>query len=219
MQKIINYEKDILFKTSIGEISAISLEHDFTLDGNFIKGDFIVSGEYKANELSVNKEKFNHRLPLEYELDENVDLSTISYDVENFEYSVHDDELGVYIDFSIKYDEKELEKVIPEITEEELNKEDDDTTIAPLQFETREASEIDNVELSSFGEDEKEILLNSAKEDDTYVTYHVHIVREGDSLESIAQKYNVSAQLIKDYNNFEALELKSKLIIPDLDNE
>jgi len=67
--------------------------------------------------------------------------------------------------------------------------------------------------------EEKSIILDNTMEDDTYVTYHVHIVREGDTLESIAMKYNVPVELIKEYNHFEALELKSKLIIPAADDE
>ena len=50
MKKTINYEKDILFKTNIGEICSISLEHDFTVDDGYLRGDFIINGEYKIKE-------------------------------------------------------------------------------------------------------------------------------------------------------------------------
>ena len=102
MKKTINYEKDILFKTNIGEICSISLEHDFTVDSGYLRGGFEVSGEYKPNELSINKENFSYKLPLEYELEDNVDLNTLSYEIENFEYSVHEDEQSVYIDFGVR---------------------------------------------------------------------------------------------------------------------
>ena len=85
MKKIIEYEKDIIFKTKIGEICSISLENEFNVEGNYLKGDFTILGEYKSNELSVNKESFEYKLPLEYELEDNVDLSSIVYEIENFE--------------------------------------------------------------------------------------------------------------------------------------
>ena len=53
MKKIINYEKDILFKTNIGELTSISLEHDFTVDEGILKGDFLINGEYKPDRKST----------------------------------------------------------------------------------------------------------------------------------------------------------------------
>ena len=220
MKKTINYERDILFKTSIGEICSISLEHDFTVDDGKLKGDFIVSGEYKTNELSVNRESFNYRLPLEYELDSNIDLSTLSYDVDNFEYNVHDDELQVIIDFGVKYEETKKEPIIPEISEEEINLDDfiDDSSLREEPKKEVELVEKKEEEEDRLSDEEKSMVLDMFNDDD-YITYHVHIIREGDTLESIALKYNVSVELIKEYNINETLELKDKLIIPEIKDE
>lgn len=230
MKKNISYEKNILFKTSIGEICSISLEHDFTVDDGFLRGDFIISGEYKANELSINKDAFNYRLPLEYELEDNVDISTLSYDVENFEYYVSGDELDIYIDFGIRYDEKPIEPIIPDVIEDEeitvsedIDKKMEDIREIEIEEPTEEEEEVElprfkderNETVEELSEEDKNIVLDNAINDETYITYHVHIVREGESLESIASKYNVSVDTIKKYNDFEMLELKSKLIIPE----
>ena len=230
MKKNISYEKNILFKTSIGEICSISLEHDFTVDDGFLRGDFIISGEYKANELSINKDAFNYRLPLEYELEDNVDISTLSYDVENFEYYVSGDELDIYIDFGIRYDEKPVEPIIPDVIEDEeitvsedIDKKMEDIREIEIEEPTEEEEEVElprfkderNETVKELSEEDKNIVLDNAINDETYITYHVHIVREGESLESIASKYNVSVDTIKKYNDFEMLELKSKLIIPE----
>ena len=88
MYKIINYEKDIIFKTKIGEICSITLEQDFNVEDNIFKGSFNLSGEYKPNNLSVNKESFNYDLPLEYELEPSINKDSIVYEIENFEYNV-----------------------------------------------------------------------------------------------------------------------------------
>lgn len=246
MKKIISYEKDIIFKTNIGEICSISLEHDFTVDGGFLRGEFVLNGEYKPNELSLNRESFEYRLPLEYELEENVDIPTLSYDIDNFEYTIEDDVLSVYIDFGVRYDEKKIEPIIPEITEEELNLDDFSDVVnteermneeEPISEELNDKlkdedpqyeADIDVViednadirdEEVRLEEDEKNMILESTLETEEFITYHVHIVREGDTFESIAAKYNCSLDTIKEYNNVENLELKSKLIIPDSKDE
>ncbi len=239
MKKIINYEKDILFKTNIGELTSISLEHDFTLDENILKGDFLVSGEYKPNELSINKESFEYRLPLEYELPLTVDVDTLSYDIDDFEYTVKDDCLTVFIDFGVRYEEKAIEPRIPDITEKDLNDEPqpDDVELPMLVDENCENDldrveslqeepqpdepegsptiEIDDGPVDRLDEEDQETIVNSFLETDEYITYHVHIVREGDTIDSIAEKYGCSTELIKQYNDFETIEEKMKLLIPE----
>lgn len=218
MKKIINYEKDILFKTNIDEICSISLEHDFTVDDGFLRGDFIISGEYKPSALSINTEEFDYRLPLEYELDSNVDIDTLSYDVENFEYNIKDDELSVYIDFGVRYEEKKVEPIIP-ITESEINFDDailsniDETDEVPRIEEKKD--DIEKKEERKIEEKDAKSMIENVISDDAYIKYYVHIVRDGETLESIANKYNVNIDLIKEYNNCDSLDILSKLIIPE----
>lgn len=221
MKKIINYEKDIIFKTNIGSITSISLEHDFTVDDRKLVGDFIVSGDYKLSELSVNKETFNYRLPLMYELEDNVDLTSLTYDVENFEYKFKDDVLTVFIDFAVKYDELEMEPIIPPAKEINIDDlilkgtldEEDDRVVEPKEVEVEEIKE--EAKEDRLDEEEKNTILNNVTDDDVYVKYHVHIVRDGENLESIASMYNVTTDLIKEYNSCDTLNTLDELIIPE----
>jgi len=237
MKKIINYEKDILFKTNIGEICSISLEHDFTVDDGVLVGEFIISGDYKPNILSLNKEAFNYQLPLEYELEKNCDISRLSYDIENFEYNVKDDELSVFIDFGIRYEECTNEPAIPEISEDDLSSLDFDAIELPAFIDRNEVIEIDGEDEEEdtdsysieeepktkneetienrMDEEDKNLILESTMMEDEYITYRVHIVREGDTLDSIAKEYGSTIEIIKAYNNLETLELKTKIIIPE----
>lgn len=244
MKKIINYENSIQFKTPIGEICTISLEHDFTVDDRTLKGEFIIEGSYKPNSLSLNKENFTYRLPLEYDLEDKCDIETLSYDIENFEYNVNGDTLEVAIDFGIRYEERTIEPVIPTITEEELNRSDFETVEMPLsnleevdlEVEPNEDvtrnTEIDESEKDfqieedtldvteeRLNEDESNLILDTAFDEDKYITYHVHIIREGETLDSIASKYGVTVEKIKEYNSATNLELKAKLIIPSSEDE
>ena len=52
---------------------------------------------------------------------------------------------------------------------------------------------------------------------DNYYTYKVYIVREGDTIESICNKYNVDISNIKEYNNIENINIGDKIIIPYID--
>lgn len=239
MKKTINYEKDILFKTNIKELTSISLEHDFTVDDGVLKGDFLVSGEYKSNELSVNKEKFEYRLPLIYELEPTVDMETLTYDIDDFEYTVKDDCLTVYIDFAVRYEEKAIEPLIPEITEEELNSEKDEVDDVILPRSSKDESEeqvetevatiteesaieepaIEEMVEERLADEDKDTIVESFTEQDEYVTYHVHMVSSTDTLDAIAEKYGCTVELIKQYNDFDELEEKQKLLIPEVKDE
>lgn len=246
LKKIINYEKDIEFKTTIGEICTISLEHDFTVDDRTLKGEFIIEGDYKPNSLSLNKEAFTYRLPLEYDLEDTCDIESLNYDIDNFEYNLNDNKLEVYIDFGVRYEEKTVTPTIPVITEEDLNKdfetiepsdrldsvdldinleetiEQNDikpiTTEIDTEFTIEEEKEEEEEIPNRLDDEEQELILDSTI-DDEFITYHVHIVREGETLETIAMKYGTTIDIIKEYNSIEMLELKSKLIIPDCQNE
>ena len=53
--------------------------------------------------------------------------------------------------------------------------------------------------------------------DDTFVTYHIHIVKESETIESICALYNVSNGLISEYNSIDTLSVGDKILIPKID--
>ena len=117
MNCVIPYTKEIVFKTKIAEISSISLEHEMNINDTELLGNFIVSGDYKSHELSVNKEEFSYTLPFSIEITENIDLDTIDFSITDFSYEIKgDNTLKVFIEFSVLASEKEI--VIPESKEE-----------------------------------------------------------------------------------------------------
>ena len=219
MFKIINYEKDIIFKTKIGEICSISLEQDFNVEDNIFKGSFNLSGEYKPNNLSVNKETFNYDLPLEYELDDKIDKESIIYEIDNFEYNTVDDVLSVYIDLRLNYEEVKKEPIIPEPFKLEEEPESKDIIeLEPIPIEEKPVIE-ENIEEDRLNKEEQEAIIDSTPKEDTYIVYHIHKITEMDTLESIAKEYNTSVDMIKEYNEGESFEINNKLIIPCKKNE
>ena len=111
----IPFTKDIDFEKKVSEITSISLEHETKVEEGTLKGNFIVSGDFKSHEVSVNKEPFSYILPFEIDLTENVDVDTIEFMIEDFTYEVIEGSiLRVNIDFNVIASLKEIEEE-PEI--------------------------------------------------------------------------------------------------------
>ena len=51
---------------------------------------------------------------------------------------------------------------------------------------------------------------------ETYKSYKVYIVREGDDLEFIMEKYATTKETIEQYNDLKELKIGDKIIIPSL---
>ena len=104
MRQIIPFKKELMLPTKIFEVTSISLEHTLSLaDDNVVKGDFIVSGDYKMTASSINREKFNFKLPVEIDMDDSYDYKEATVDIENFYYEiVNDDAIKVNIDVYVE---------------------------------------------------------------------------------------------------------------------
>ncbi len=59
--------------------------------------------------------------------------------------------------------------------------------------------------------------LDSSTE--TYKTYKVCIIRAGDTIESVLQKYNISKDELEKYNSLSDVKIGDKLIIPSVNDE
>lgn len=216
MNLIIPFEKKVKFDTPISEICSISLEHEITKNDGEILGNFLITGTYKEHELSINKTDFSFTLPFSVELTTRVDLSSLDMSIDNFTYDLNGSDLDIKIDYVIEaQDLKEepvferVEQDIEPITliEEEKEKIIDEENEIKEEINTNEEREI-----------KSETIINSVKAEDDYISYHIHIVSSGESLESIALKYHITIEEIETINNITTIEENDKLLIP-LENE
>ena len=94
----------IPFKTKVSDITSISLERKIEiLDGGIVTGTFYITGDYKMNEGSINREKFSFDLPFDITLDPRYDVNSVKADIEDFYYDViNEDTLKVNIDLYIE---------------------------------------------------------------------------------------------------------------------
>lgn len=104
MKQIIPFKKDLPFKTKVSEITSISLEREINVeDEGIVTGVFHITGDYKMNEGSINRENFSFDLPFDITLDPRYDIKTVTSDIEDFYYDVlNEDTLKVNIDLFVE---------------------------------------------------------------------------------------------------------------------
>lgn len=208
----IPFTKDIDFEKKVSEITSISLEHEIKVEEGLLKGNFIVSGDFKSHEVSVNKEAFSYILPFEIDLAQNVDEESIEFMIEDFTYEVVDNTiLRVNIDFSVIATLKEVKQIEEEPLFQEVEE-------AFLEFEekgeTEEEIREDNSEESSVVVEDA-VIDNLKVEENEYATYHIHMVSDGENVETICTMYNSNLNVLQDYNDLSNITTKDKLIIPE----
>ena len=239
MNLIIPFTKDIKFNSNISEIVSISLEHDYTVNDSEILGNFIISGDYKTHEVSVNKEHFEYVLPFSVDLTTRIDRKSVDFSIEDFTYEIkNNDTLEVRIEYSINALEDKLE-IKEEIIDEEplFERVEEDVTLEDMldtidEEEVRDTTEevkkegtdkedtMDTAlidEQRDVGEEEKNTIIDSINEaDDAFVTYHIHIMKETDTIDTVCTKYNTTSSILSEYNDLSTVAIGDKLIIPDI---
>ena len=249
MQSIVPYTKEIQFKSKIFEICSISLEHEINSSDTEITGNFIISGDYKSHEVSVNKEAFNYKLPFHLEVTDTIDKNSLQFEITDFNYQViGEDTLKVDIEFQVSATTIEPVKIeereeIPEIKKEVIedikkistiigkenlyiiedidelfHKEEIENASPEERPEVEEKEEIKENTEERLEEEQAEVVLDSATEkEDEYMTYHIHIVSETDTLESLVATYETDIDTLKEYNQIDVLSIGDKIIIPSKD--
>ena len=201
MKKIIPFKKELAFETNLYEIVSISLEHTLKEENNIIKGNFIITGEYRITDTSANTVPFNFDVPFTVAIDEMYDISEALIDINDFYYEIIDSK-SLVVNIELKLDNVKEALLV---REDVLDVCDNDTI--EEENEIREETGI------------KDMLFNNFDDNDTYVNYKVYIVREGDNVENIALKYNVDIALLKDYNDLTSIKIGDKIVIPYVKNK
>ena len=170
--------------------------------------------------------------------DSKVEIDDFYYEIEDSRVILHVD---VLVD-GLKVAEKELENVIPirkeEVSEDEkieevkseikLEEDREDEIEGSLILLGRTLLIMNNKKVEDlFKEVDEEIKPVEVKEkkskpifetfdpnNETYVTYNVHIVRNDDNVDSICAKYNVTKEELAYYNELKEIKMGDKLIVP-----
>ena len=193
MHKLIPFKKEIVFKNNIDEITSIAMEDKLEINSLTVQGDFIVEGEVVCND---KKENFHFQIPFSSYLDEDLDTVNAKVKVDDFYYEIQEPNILIlFMDILV---DNLSEKKLIEIVEPTINKTKEDV--------------INNIEERDF-----EILNKNYQEG--YMTYKIYIVREGDTVESILEKYQITLDKLSKYNTINELNIGDKLIIPNEKNK
>lgn len=197
MKKIVPFKKDIIFEDSIFEVASIALEHTLDVTAPLeVTGNFTIDGTYKVTESSTTCKEFSYTLPFEIHLDDKYDLKNVKISIDDFYYEIVNNKV-LMIRIEVLLDELE-EKERKEIMEENI-----------VENEVEETEEENERCI-----EEEAPVVSSITSEEIYQSYKVYIVREGDTLESILTKYNVTKEQLDDYNDLSNLEINSKILIP-----
>ena len=209
MKNIIPFKKDVIFKTKLGEITSISLENTLNLIDGVISGDFIISGEYKEDLDSQDNTPFNLELPFKSVVDDRFDTEKAIVDIDDFYYEITDNNtLSISIDVLVdRLEEKPIIKLdyVQERDSKNLFEERQDIEVENEEERKIEASEI---------KEKITTIFNTDNTEDMYVTYNVCIIRDGDNVESILDKYKIDKETLEKYNDLSDIKKGDKLLIP-----
>ena len=243
MKQIIPFKKDLPFKTKVSDITSISLERKIEiLDGGIVTGTFYITGDYKMNEGSINREEFSFDLPFDITLDPRYDISSVKADIEDFYYDIiNEDTLKVNIDLYIEAEylpdnslnndvlveeDNEIDNVQKEdeYVEEDRNELKSDSKkdeLIEVEKEEEDTSEkINNDDINNNDIERNDVedftndLFSNLDNTETYTTYYVYIVKEEDTIDKIISLYGVTKEDIENYNDITTIKPGDKVIIP-----
>lgn len=221
MKEIIPLKKDIIFKTKIGEITNISLEHDYKILDDLVEGEVNINGTYKMTEASVIDEEFEYKVLFGIAISKKVDKDTIKIDIDDFKYDINKDVLKVNIDLLLTCDEleKKTEDIKNEIEEEPdelddyLNNYFKDDMELPKEVEKTVEPVINDIDIENNISNITNTIINN---ENKYYTYKIYILREGDTVDTICNKYNITKEELSMYNTLSDLKIGDKIIIPEV---
>ena len=216
MKKIIPFEKEIVFKTNICEITSIALENTLSISNTLINGEFIVSGDYKISDASTTVEPFNQSIPVEIHIDDKYITNKAIVDIDDFYYEVINNQvLKVCIDVSIdKLEEKES------ISMDRNMKDNIQETIEDIQENITEDNNSEKSTVIQSPTEQNEVqdqinsLFSNLNNGDTFISYNIYIIQDGDTIETILDKYNIKEEDLRLYNDLSDLKIGDKVVIP-----
>ena len=201
------------------------LPFDIALSNNYVLDTLLVDiDDFRYDLISDKSLKVNIDLYIDGEVEEPLPRteSNESIDFLDRVEALEEPEESIELDLSLNdtyIEESQKEEVSDELEEYEDTKEDIDI-IEPERIEllkemltTKEEKMPTDININNENENETMNILEN-KEEENYVTYRVYKVTETDTIDTILTKYNITKELLAEYNNIETINKGDKLIIP-----
>ncbi len=215
MKKIVPFNKELVFKNGISEITSIALDNTLKLDENLITGEFIISGTYKMIGGDL-EEEFKYTIPSFVTIDTKYDTTNCEISIDDFSYEIINEE-KLRVNISLMLDDLDIkEDRIDEVkkdTDRYLVLDNDNIEVISNKNENDT-----NINININNDNEKiEKELFTPSDTFEYSIYRVYTMKDDDTLEYIYEKYNVNKEILAMYNDLDNLKVGSKIIIPSVD--
>ncbi len=109
MKEMFTIEKEFSFKNNVYEITTISTEHNYDINNAVCQGEFLISGDYRLHEVSINKEDFSFKVPFSNEIKSNINLDSVEVNINDFSYELNNNKLKVKIEYLIEGEQSLIE--------------------------------------------------------------------------------------------------------------
>ena len=108
--------------------------------------------------------------------------------------------------------EEDDREVLEEVPSEEMVKDD-------IFIENENNENVHEVVDEALEDKKLGLFSNLQDNDDSFSTYYVYIVRDGDSISSIMDKYHVSREDLEKYNDIDQVSTGDKILIPSVSHD
>lgn len=215
---------DFIVSGSYKMTEASQLDEDFSYK---IPIEITIDDKYDTKELTLEIDDFIYEVVDEEKLLLNIDLC-----LDNLELKKQEEIISSYDEF-----EEEKPQEIPKQEETRISTNENITEDLFLDTSTSSLLEVpsnkedvvsDNNNHNTKDIKEKMEELPTSKSDDipsifsafkdteeTFATYCVYIIREGDSLDAVINKYKTTRDTLAEYNDLSDIRIGTKLIIPN----
>lgn len=236
-----NIDKDSIkidiedFNYEIIESDVLRINIEFSLNAT----EIVLKKEVKVEEISDEELRELDEFLAEDDGEEDVSLEELERqlqeytcfdkEVEALSKEITDNARGEIVEELDEDEEIEVLDEEPEAVVVELDNLDIEESILEAkdempveQTEIREEEELNMEEIiKNVNEVQEENMEIEGQEiiktvENEYVTYHIHIVNENESIDDIMKKYECSLEVIKMYNDITSIAVGDKIIIPDL---
>ncbi|MBQ7140410.1 MAG: LysM peptidoglycan-binding domain-containing protein [Bacilli bacterium] len=208
--------------------------------------DIALDSRYETKNLKIEIDDFYYEIINSDVLRVNIEVSLDGLEEKDFSFDEDSEEDNSILDIDINEEKnnlEELEKHIDILQEElvrnhehinKLNEQitnmEEEMESMPIPVETNQSIPVNiqfeekvnsNMNEEAINIDTKEIksLFSNLSDEETFSTYHVYILRSDDTIESVMAKYNVTREVLMQYNDVDNLKLGDKIIIPALVND
>ena len=195
---------------------SFELPFDIALGNSYDKDTLVIDiDDFRYNIVDNNKLKVNIDLYIdgkEVVIDEDKDKDE-DLNSSNLEKAETSEELEM-VDNVLREDEKTSDEIIEPMiipSKEKINLLDEMLDENEEKIEMKDNIDIDN---NNENNNENVNIFNSFENEEKYVTYRVYKVIEGDTVDKIIEKYNVSKEELEKYNNIADIKIGDNLIIP-----